>query len=77
MKDFARKSSSLFSNGKVSIGIWIAVSGTELKIQISLGDFCKKSDNDQRTSKKPVNLLLLPPPKKKKHHKKTTKPALT
>lgn len=49
MTDFARNSSSLLSSGKVLTGIGAAVSGTELRIKIILGDFSKNSGNNQKT----------------------------
>lgn len=53
MEDFARSSFRLFSNDKVLTAMWTAVSGTELKIQISLGDFSKNYYNDLRTKTPP------------------------
>lgn len=51
MTDFARKSSSLFSSGKVLTGIRSAVSHTGLRTQTMLGDFSKNSGNNQKTKK--------------------------
>lgn len=53
--DLARKSSSLFSRGKVLTGIGVAVSGTELRIQIILEDLSKKSGNNQKIKKQRNN----------------------
>lgn len=53
MEDFARSSFRLFSNDKVLTAMWTAVSGTELKIQISLGDFSKNYYNNLRTKPPP------------------------
>lgn len=49
MEDFARSSFRLFRHDKVLTAMWTAVSGTKLKIQISLGDFSENYYNDQRT----------------------------